>query len=259
MNETELKYPIKYAIMPVEEQTGWRKDIHDLTPIFTVVAHMAVKCYVVNEKVSYRSDGNSRSTYDVVFLYDRPDCVSKFAPAQPEFSISDSCTNSVAVDTVFDSFSDAQTAARKKDEEMFEQVKRMNLPQNYMEALPVDLNSWFKDTFEEYRETEAILEELSKGIEITKSYGEILEDLIDRILSNSKDFYVQLAKSLPLQERVLLRRALDKRTCDNCQIRNCHVDASDRAELVECLHCDNDELIGRQFILEQQKGPHSHS
>ena len=58
-----LKFPIKYAVMPIEEQTGWYTGLNELERKYVVVANIASKCYVIGERKEYLSDGTFKIKY----------------------------------------------------------------------------------------------------------------------------------------------------------------------------------------------------
>ena len=53
----EVKYPIKYAVMPIEEQIGWYPGLNELEREYSVVANIVSKCYVIREDKEYLQDG----------------------------------------------------------------------------------------------------------------------------------------------------------------------------------------------------------
>lgn len=163
--EKEIKYPIKYAIMPIEEQTGWIPGIYESTPRYSIVANIAVKCYVVSEKMRYFADDSSQTEYEVVFLYDRENCENDFVPTEPLFGISGSCTNSLTVHKVFGDFEEAKTAAHEKNKQLLNKI--LCDLQEAGAPLLKDLKIWFQDTFEEYNQIECTLEEKTKNKEVT--------------------------------------------------------------------------------------------
>ena len=43
-------YPIKYAVMPIVEQTGWYPGLNELAREYGVVCYIVSKCYVVGRE-----------------------------------------------------------------------------------------------------------------------------------------------------------------------------------------------------------------
>ena len=52
-----LKYPIKYAVMPVIRQVGWTNGLHQMEREYDVVVHIVSKAYVTSKTIKYHSDG----------------------------------------------------------------------------------------------------------------------------------------------------------------------------------------------------------
>lgn len=62
-------YPIKYALMPIIEQTGWTHGMHELEREYGVVCYIISKCYVIKETKKYNINGTTDIKYQVVFPY----------------------------------------------------------------------------------------------------------------------------------------------------------------------------------------------
>ena len=58
----ELNYPVKYAVLELKEVGGYSQGWEDITRGFIVS-----KCFVVESKVKYLSDGSSKVAHKVVF------------------------------------------------------------------------------------------------------------------------------------------------------------------------------------------------
>lgn len=58
----ELNYPVKYAVLELKEIGGYSQGWEDITMGF-----IASKCFVVESKVKYLSDGSSKVAHKVVF------------------------------------------------------------------------------------------------------------------------------------------------------------------------------------------------
>ncbi len=65
MNNIINNYPIKYAVLEVQEKGGWAVGYEDVTKGF-----IASKCFVVETKVVYGKDGKSKVINKVVFPYE---------------------------------------------------------------------------------------------------------------------------------------------------------------------------------------------
>ena len=56
-------YPIKYAAMPIIEQTGWYPGLHELEREYGIVCYIVSKCYVVGREEKYNRYGNTICEY----------------------------------------------------------------------------------------------------------------------------------------------------------------------------------------------------
>ena len=94
--KNELNYPIKYAVLGIKEQED------------EIVAYIAEKVYVKNEKVEYFKDGTSKKKYQVVFPFkNRKDY--KTGGVTPEFTHYNQCYNSDIIDDLYDSYEEAKS------------------------------------------------------------------------------------------------------------------------------------------------------
>lgn len=108
-------YPIKYALLPIEEQNGYtlmgdRK--------YEIVCYIVSKCYLVNEIKEYKQDGRVINKYEVVFAYDY-DSYQGYKREEPSFNLVNySCINSIYVDEIFDNFEDALKVKEEKNKKI---------------------------------------------------------------------------------------------------------------------------------------------
>ena len=56
-------YPIKYAAMPIYEQTGWTHGLNALERNYDVVAYIVSKCYLISERKEYERNGKQINNY----------------------------------------------------------------------------------------------------------------------------------------------------------------------------------------------------
>lgn len=112
-------YPIKYAVMPIIEQTGWYPGLHELEREYGIVCYIASKCYVVGREEKYNRYGNTICEYKVVFSYGKDNQYGDLSRVEPEFCLMNGrCNNSTNVDKVFDSFEEAKEETEKKNKEI---------------------------------------------------------------------------------------------------------------------------------------------
>ena len=112
-------YPIKYAAMPIIEQTGWYPGLHELEREYGIVCYIVSKCYVVGREEKYNRYGNTICEYKVVFSYGKDNQYGDLSRVEPEFCLMNGrCNNSTNVDKVFDSFEEAKEETEKKNKEI---------------------------------------------------------------------------------------------------------------------------------------------
>lgn len=151
-------YPIKYALMPIEEQTGWIHGLNELEPDRNVIAYIASKCYKISDKTEYYQTGIEKKSYEVVFPYERED-YGVWVRVEPSFNLMHgSCINCITVDKVFDSYEDAHQEACKKNHKLA--LKSYGY-------LPCDFNfsECIRQFKEEYEEKLTIYQDLEQKIE----------------------------------------------------------------------------------------------
>lgn len=118
----KINYPIKYAVMPIIEQTGWSHGLHELEREYDVVCYIVSKCYLINDLTKYKEDGCSIKEYEVVFPY-QPSEFNRWKRNIPEYNlIHRYCTNSNKVDAVYDSYEEALKSATTKNEKLCEKT-----------------------------------------------------------------------------------------------------------------------------------------
>lgn len=109
-------FPIKYAVMPIMEQTGWSHGLHELVRDYNEVAYIAAKCYLITERKKYSINGKTNISYEVVFPFEKKDYDWK--KIEPEYNVRGNCCNSIMVDKVFNSFEEALIEAQNKNDEL---------------------------------------------------------------------------------------------------------------------------------------------
>lgn len=62
--QTNLNYPIKYAVQELKINKGYDSNYEDVTFGFIVS-----KCYIISQNIKYHNDGTNTQTYDVIFPY----------------------------------------------------------------------------------------------------------------------------------------------------------------------------------------------
>ncbi len=258
----EVKYPIKYALMPMKEQTGWEPGLNELERVFDTVAYIAAKCYVISERKEYSSDGTSKTKYEVVFLFEKSNVSYRddYKPTVPRYNVySKECYNSIFVDQLFDSFDVASKLADERNEETFHKGLALMFLGEDLESRVAKAKEKHQKTVDKYKKLEELLEKKSADTPVSVGISSSLTDLIERIIDKPSDFYIKLAAVLRPEEREFLRRLIENRSCMNCTNVSCRVEQSEKVGLDElgqpegssCVSWDNPELVGRQLVIQQ--------
>ncbi len=256
IDKDNLKYPIKYAVMPIKEQIGWSHGLNELEPEYGVVANIVSKCYVIGERKKYFSDGTFEIKYEVVFLYNKQytNYYDNFKPTIPEFYAYHECANSLFVDQIFNSFEEALTIASQLNDKILLQKIALHLDKDFQKKIET-IEKDHQNTLDKYKKIEEMIQQKTSDVEITKE--STLENIIQKIVENPKEFYIKLASSLSIEEREYLKKLIKNRCCENCTNGSCKVETCEKIGLDElgqsqgsnCLEWNNYELIGRQRIL----------
>lgn len=78
-----------------------------------------------------------------------------------------------------------------------------------------------------------------------------IEEIIDRILDNPREFYINIANELSIEEREYIKKTITNKRCNTCLNGTCRVESNEKHNDDACVAWDNKELIGRQKILHQ--------
>jgi len=111
----ELNYPIKYAILGIEEQVGWSPGLHEMEREYDICGYIVSKVYVVGEFIKYNRDGSYKKFYHVVFPFTS---VYEKSRQVPSYNINRDCHNYVNVSEIFDNFDDAKLLSSEKNKEL---------------------------------------------------------------------------------------------------------------------------------------------
>lgn len=235
----ELKYPIKYAIMPIKKLVNL--GLHE----FEVVVNIVSKCYIVGERTEHLKDGTKEIKYEVVFPY--IDDGSK--QVIPEYNFYFECINSIFVDQLFDSFGEAFEVSNSINKKIFAQsLSYLPVDENFQKVYQ-ELKEKHDQMLKDYRNIEQIIEEKTEDMIVTKEEMSNLDRILETINRSPIEFYKKVGDSLSLEEKELLIALIKNRNCMNCMNENCKVQQDEKSNDNICPHWDNKELIGKQKIL----------
>lgn len=114
----KLNYPIKYALMPIVEKTGYQAGVFGMEDTYDIVCYIVSKCYVLSDKVKYEKDGSKKEEYEVVFPYQRNN-YSEFKYTEPSFNLlNNQCVNSNVVNKIFQTYEDALVNANEENDKL---------------------------------------------------------------------------------------------------------------------------------------------
>lgn len=254
----KVNYPLKYAVMQIEGQTGWSIGLHQLEREYNTIVNIACKCYVISEKKQYSNDGSFNIEYEVVFLYEESEFRDEeFELATPRFNIYSQCINSTLVNQLFDTFEEAQSLAKEYNNEL---LKRKIGHLAYKKDLENNIKSLkleHQETLDIYNQIEQHLEQKTMNMSVQKTTN--IEELIEKVTKNSSEFYTKLASALSVEEQQFLQNSVENRNCSNCLNDHCKLESFEKIGLDElknpqgsdCLGWSNPELVGRQLILKK--------
>ena len=188
-------YPIKYAVMPIIEQTGWYPGLHELEREYGIVCYIVSKCYVVGREEKYNRYGNTICEYKVVFSYGKDNQYGDLSRVEPEFCLMNGrCNNSTNVDKVFDSFEEAKEETEKKNKEILsKELSYIRVDDNFHQNVSL-VREKHEEVVSYYQEIENMIEE-DKEEEVIESiqgtyedeFGENIEDINSNEVSQKEN------------------------------------------------------------------------
>lgn len=128
-------YPVKYAVLGIEEQTGWGWGLNELEREFSTVAYIVSKVYVVSETMEYFGNGTSKKTFQVVFPYIEKGNLRR---SVPDYNLYDQCINATKVDMVFDTYEEAAEVANDKNQKILSLVLPFTSQPDWIEKYQKD-------------------------------------------------------------------------------------------------------------------------
>lgn len=166
-------YPIKYAVMPIIEQTGWYPGLHELEREYGIVCYIVSKCYVVGREEKYNRYGNTICEYKVVFSYGKDNQYGGLSRVEPEFCLMNGrCNNSTNVDKVFDSFEEAKEETEKKNKEILsKELSFIRVDDNFNQNVSLAREK-HEEVVNYYQEIESMIEENSTDLVVNDKVKE---------------------------------------------------------------------------------------
>ena len=173
MKKKRINYKVKYAIMKIERTL----DNDGVSKNYTY--YIPAKCYVIAKKERYLSTGEIKKLYDIVFI--TPSYSIRSELNIPEYNIYGTCTNSLTVDKIFDTYGEAKNEANTENISNFRKLRsEISYNRVYKKQLEI-LNNNYKLLTEYGNKIESYLLDITDEIKI--SYLPILpEEQINTIL-----------------------------------------------------------------------------
>lgn len=159
MKNKTTNYKVKYAIMKIERTL-------DNDGIYrNYIYYIPTKCYVIAKKERYLSTGEIQKLYDIVFI--TPSYSIRSELNIPEYNIYGTCTNSLTVDKIFDTYGEAKNEANTENISNFRKLRsEISYNKEYKKQLEI-LNNNYKLLNEYGNKIEEELTNLTNSIEIT--------------------------------------------------------------------------------------------
>lgn len=156
----KYNYPIRYAVRPIIEQTGWSHGLNELEREYGTVAYIVSKCYVVSFTKNYLQNGEEKERYNVVFPFQGDsssyDCYYRVTP---EFNLYSQCINFEAVSKVFLNYQEAVVEAEALNKKIIKnKISSMAYTSNFGEKI-ARVKEEQKEKLESYRYLEKLSEE----------------------------------------------------------------------------------------------------
>lgn len=146
-------YPIKYAVIPMYEQTGWIHGLNELERDYNIVAYIVSKCYLISETKEYSGNGKANNKYEIVFPYEKTDAYGDWLRKEPNFNYANKCTNSIIVNDIFENYTDAKKICQQKNEELLIQ-KLSQIPFDKLEEQLEKIKSKHNEIVDNYTKLE---------------------------------------------------------------------------------------------------------
>lgn len=173
MKNKTTNYKVKYAIMKIERTL----DNDCIYRNYTY--YIPAKCYVIAKKERYLSTGEIKKLYDIVFI--TPSYSIRSELNIPEYNIYGTCTNSLTVDKIFDTYGEAKNEANTENISNFRLLRsEISYNKEYKKQLEI-LNNNYKQLTEYGNKIEEELINLTNSIEIT-TLPLLSDELSDSIL-----------------------------------------------------------------------------
>lgn len=163
----KYNYPIKYAIMPIYEQSGWNNGINELERKFDVAGYIVSKCYLLSDKLIYLANGIQEREYEVVFPYQEKEygCSNEWVRTNPKFNnFTNACVNSIIVKNLYESYAEASRKAKTLNKKILFSLLRNTLHSYLSADKSEQIENIYYKRLNSYKILEANIESLTADL-----------------------------------------------------------------------------------------------
>jgi len=111
MEERNISYPIKYALLAMIEPSSWELGLNELELEYEICGYIVSKVYLMGINTKILCDGSSRICYEVVYPY-KSDKDLEMRNI-PKFNLDGECYNYDKVLNVYDTFEEAKEVSEQ--------------------------------------------------------------------------------------------------------------------------------------------------
>ena len=160
-------YPIKYASMPIYEQTGWTHGLNTFERNYDIVAYIVSKCYLISERKEYGRDGKIKNKYEVVFPYSNSvsNYYNEYKRREPEYDCAHECSNSITINNIFDTYEKVNEEVQKLNREILNKGFGYLSVEKFLEKQQ-ELTDKHNEKLENYKLLETEIEKNTEDLEL---------------------------------------------------------------------------------------------
>ena len=254
-------YPIRYAVMPIYEFSGYQHGLNELEPTYDVSLYIVSKCYLIEESIEYKENGEKKNIYKVVYPYEegRNSNSGSLVRCEPQFNLYNQSINSVIVDKIFDSFDSCLAETERLNEQLLIDMI-CNLPYNEDFSTNVNLlRGQFNEKLKEYRKLEEKIENGTSDLIVNDSYKyqNIIISFGDKDVLSSMSLYWFIKKyyrnnycvyNVSNDEFEKLSKMIDEdKDIDFLTSRVLLLNDKEK-EITRITDCDNDKTNGSYYL-----------
>lgn len=194
-----LKYPIRYAVMPVKSDKDWLKPTL-ANSLSEDVGFIVSKVYLLGERKTNFFNGKCRTEYEVVYPYKTPMDLDK--RVIPQYGYTSFYSNSDFVDEIFATYEGANESATLKNKKLKQKlVKSLVCTEKELTKQVNEIDIDFDKKQEKYKEFESIILIMTEDLLVE------IDDVYVK-LSDFAKLYDDLKRELTIEEREKLLKNL---------------------------------------------------